>query len=342
MLGAKRPEPAEPSRPFGNAPSRILLGRRRGPALGVTSPQRASSFPPKGLAPPRPPGGRGPPKKVASDFGAPDACTPSFSAKACAGEFRPPWHRSAGNSTRPVNVASKKHYRGLNVLSLWAAADDKGYAPGTWGTYRQWSEAGAQVRKGEKASYVVFYKEITIKTDEDGDDETDTRLFARATPVFAAEQVDGYAAPALPEPLANPVEPIERAEAFIAATGAIVHHGGSRAFYRRSTDDIHLPPREAFRGTPTSTAAEAYYSIKLHELTHWSGAESRCNRQFGKRFGDDAYAIEGLVAELGAAFLCADLEITDVPRADHAQYLDSWLKLCSPCHKESNREVSIM
>lgn len=100
-------------------------------------------------------------------------------------------------------------------------------------------------------------KEITIKTDEDGDDETDTRLFARATPVFAAEQVDGYAAPALPEPLANPVEPIERAEAFIAATGAIVHHGGSRAFYRRSTDDIHLPPREAFRGTPTSTAAQA-------------------------------------------------------------------------------------
>ena len=88
-----------------------------------------------------------------------------------------------------------------------------------------------------------------------------------------------------------------------------------------------MPQREAFRGTATSTAAEAYYSTKLHELTHWSGIESRCNRQFGKRFGDDAYAIEELVAELGAAFLCADLGIADAPRADHAQYLDSWLRV---------------
>ena len=177
--------------------------------------------------------------------------------------------------------------------------------------------AGAQVRKGEKASYVVFYQGNHRR------DDTGTRLFARATPVFAAEQVEGYAAPALPEPPANPIEPIERADAFIAATGAVIHHGGSRAFYRRSTDDIHLPPREAFRGT----AAEAYYSTKLHELTHWTGIESRCNRQFGKRFGDDAYAMEELVAELGAAFLCADLGISDAPHADHAQYLDTWLRV---------------
>ncbi len=173
----------------------------------------------------------------------------------------------------------------------------------------------------------MFYKEIAVAADEDSEDETGTRLFARATPVFAAEQVEGYAAPALPEPPANPVEPIERAEAFVAATGAIIHHGGSRAFYRRSTDEIHLPPREAFIGTATSTAAEAYYSTKLHEMTHWTGIESRCNRQFGKRFGDDAYAIEELVGELGAAFLCADLGISDAPRADHAQYLDTWLRV---------------
>lgn len=123
------------------------------------------------------------------------------------------------------------------------------------------------------------------------------------------------------------VEPIERAEAFVAATGAVIHHGGSRAFYRPSTDDIHLPPREAFIGTATSTAAEAYASTKLHELTHWTSAETRCNRQLGRRFGDDAYAMEELVAELGAAFLCADLGITDTPRADHAQYLDHWLRV---------------
>jgi len=247
--------------------------------------------------------------------------------EAGAGEFRLPWHRSAGNIMRPANIASKKAYRGVNILALWAAADAKGYESGTWGTYKQWTEAGAQVRKGEKASHVVFYKEIAVAADEDSEDETGTRLFARATPVFAAEQVEGYAAPALPELPANPVEPIERAEAFVAATGAVIHHGGSRAFYRRSTDEIHLPPRAAFAGTATSTPAESYYSTLLHELTHFSGHESRCDRQFGKRFGDQAHAIEELVAELGAAFLCADLGISDEPRADHAQYLASWLSV---------------
>jgi hypothetical protein len=116
-------------------------------------------------------------------------------------------------------------------------------------------------------------------------------------------------------------------EAFVAATGASIHHGGGRAFYRPATDSIQLLPREAFIGSPTSSPAEAYYSTLLHELTHWTGDETRCNRQFGKRFGDQAYAIEELVAELGAAFLCADLRITDEPRADHAQYLAAWLSV---------------
>ena len=106
-----------------------------------------------------------------------------------------------------------------------------------------------------------------------------------------------------------------------------ISHGGGRAFYRPATDSIQLPPRDAFIGSPTSTPAEAYYSTMLHELTHWTSAETRCNRQLGKRFGDQAYAIEELVAELGAAFLCADLGITDEPRADHAQYLAAWLSV---------------
>ena len=97
------------------------------------------------------------------------------------------------------------------------------------------------------------------------------------------------------------------------------------AFYRLSTDSIHLPPRDAFIGTQTSTPAESYFSTLCHELCHWTSHESRCHRQLGKRFGDQAYAVEELVAELGAAFLCADLQITDDPRADHAQYLASWL-----------------
>jgi antirestriction protein ArdC len=121
------------------------------------------------------------------------------------------------------------------------------------------------------------------------------------------------------------VTPLEQAEAFVAATGAAIHHGGSRAFYRPATDSIHLPPRDAFIGTPTSSPAESYFSTLLHELTHWTSAEPRCNRQLGKRFGDQAYAVEELIAELGAAFLSADLHITAAPRADHAQYLASWL-----------------
>jgi antirestriction protein ArdC len=244
-----------------------------------------------------------------------------------AGEFRLPWHRSAGNIMRPVNISSQKAYRGVNVLTLWATADAQGYSSGTWGTYKQWTEAGAQVRKGEKAAYIVFYKEFTVAADDADSDDAGTRLFARATPVFAAEQVDGFTPPALETPLVTVITPIERAEAFVAATGASIAHGGGRAFYRPSTDSIQLPPREAFIGTATSTPAESYYSTLLHELSHWTSAEGRCNRQLGKRFGDQAYAAEELIAELGAAFLCADLGITDEPRADHAQYLASWLSV---------------
>jgi antirestriction protein ArdC len=214
-----------------------------------------------------------------------------------AGDFRLPWHRSAGSIVRPVNVASKKAYRGINVVALWAYAEESGYSSGVWGTYRQWSEAGAQVRKGEKAAYVVFYKELEFAAEtETGDADTITRLFARATPVFAAEQVDGYQPPVIDAPPATVITPLEQAEAFVAATRVSINHGGGRAFYRPSTDSIQLPTREAFIGSPTSTPAEAYYSTLLHELTHWTSAETRCNRQLGKRFGDQAYAIEELVA----------------------------------------------
>ena len=174
-----------------------------------------------------------------------------------AGEFRLPWHRSTGNIMRPTNIASKNAYRGVNILTLWAIADEKGYSSGTWGTYKQWAESGAQVRRGEKSAYVVFYKEVTV--DDEESDEAVTRLFARATPVFAAEQVDGFTAPVIEKP-PTVIPPIEQAEAFVVKTNASITHGGSRAFYRPSTDSIHLPPREAFIGSPSSTAGESYYS----------------------------------------------------------------------------------
>ena len=226
-----------------------------------------------------------------------------------AGDFRLPWHRSAGSIMRPVNVASKKRYRGVNVVALWTYAEESDYSSGVWGTYRQWAEAGAQVRKGEKAAFVVFYKELEFAAEiETGDADTITRLFARATPVFAAEQVDGYQPPVIDAPPS-------------AGRGVIAPPPSSqRGRGSSSRGDPFVPPREAFIGPPTSTPAETYYSTLLHELTHWTGDETRCNRQLGKRFDDHAYALEELVAELGAAFLRADLGITDEPRADHAQW----------------------
>ena len=165
-----------------------------------------------------------------------------------AGEFRLPWHRSSGNIVRPVNVGSNKPYRGVNVVALWAISDQNGYSSGLWGTYPQWAEAGAQVRKGEKSAHVVFYKEISIAEDEG---QPETRLIARASPVFAAEQVEGYV-PFRSEVATSSMTPIEQAEAFVAKTGATIQHGGDRAFYRPPTDTIVLPPREAFLGTPQS------------------------------------------------------------------------------------------
>jgi len=113
----------------------------------------------------------------------------------------------------------------------------------------------------------------------------------------------------------------------VRATGATITTGGMRAFYSRSTEAITMPDRHRFVGTDTSSASEAWYSTLLHELAHWSGAERRLARTFGERFGDDAYAMEEMVAELTAAFLCGDLGISAEPRADHADYIGHWLRI---------------
>ncbi len=246
------------------------------------------------------------------------------------GSFKLPWHVRA-SSLRPTNVASKKPYRGVNILALWVAAETAGYGSGLWGTYRQWTEAGAQVRKGEKAAYVVFYKDAgsgaaangSDAANGAGDDQRKYRFVARASAVFAAEQVEGFDLPA--PSVRNPVAAIARADEFVASTKAVIDHEGLRAYYNSATDTIHLPPPEIFTGTRTSSATEAYYSTLLHELIHWTGREDRCARPLGRRFGKDAYAMEELIAELGAAFLCTDLGIAGRPRADHAHYLKGWL-----------------
>ena len=239
------------------------------------------------------------------------------------GNWRMPWHTSGRHAFSPINVTSKKPYRGINTVCLWAAAEAKGYESGEWGTYKQWQERSAQVRKGEKATTVVFWKFANnTESQEDGDEQTVSSsrlLFTRGYCVFNATQVDGYKPKA--EPDVPMLERIERAEGFFQNIGANLRHGGNQAYYSPSTDHIQMPPFQAF-GENVS-----YYSTLAHEHTHWTAKSDRCDRQLGKRFGDNAYAAEELIAELGAAFTCAHLGLSSEPREDHAQYINSWLRV---------------
>jgi antirestriction protein ArdC len=236
------------------------------------------------------------------------------------GNWRMPWHTSGRYAFSPINVVSKKAYRGINTLCLWAAAQAKGYESGEWGTYKQFQERGAQVRKGEKATTVCFWKwsHATTETQDGEETKTGSRLlFTKGYSVFNAQQVDGYtpkAEPDVPMP-----DRIERAEQFFRGIGADLRHGGNRAFYSVDQDFIQMPPFGAFHENVS------YYSTLAHEHTHYTAKDNRCDRQLGKRFGDMAYSVEELCAELGAAFTLAHLGLSTEPREDHAQYIASWL-----------------
>lgn len=241
-----------------------------------------------------------------------------------------PWTAPAGQERARITLPLRSNgtlYRGINVLLLWGAALDQGFSAPMWMTYRQAQELGGQVRKGESGSLVVFANRVT-KT-EIGDDGTDVEReipVMKGYTVFNVEQIDGLPERFSPRPAPLPgpgpvLQPHQVAEAFFAATGAVFRHGGGQAFYAPAHDVIQLPPVAAFRD------AEAYASTKGHELIHWTGHPSRNARAFGKRFGDNAYAFEELVAELGAAFLCAHLGVTPEIREDHAAYLSHWLRV---------------
>lgn len=239
-----------------------------------------------------------------------------------AGEWRMPWHKVAADNFAPANVISKKPYRGVNVLSLWASAAEKGYASGLWATYPQWQQLGAQVRKGETSTLVVFWKFDRQDEEAQSDDDEKSKrrsVLARGYHVFNADQVDGFILP--PIEVVPPEQRVERAEHLFSRLGAEIRHGRNRAFYHPAGDYIQLPRFEIFK------EAAAYYSTLGHECTHWSGAPHRFNRDLKGRFGTEAYAAEELIAELGAAFLCAELGIANEPRPDHAAYVQNWLKV---------------
>jgi antirestriction protein ArdC len=240
-----------------------------------------------------------------------------------------PWHQpwAVSHATGRITLPLRHNgvpYAGINILMLWGAALAAGYAAPIWMTFRQAIELGAHVRKGEKAALVVYANKIKrTEQSESGEDVEREIPFLKGYSVFNVEQIEGLPAHYYAQPATrfDSISRIARAEAFFSATGIDIRYGGGRAFYNVTHDFVQMPPFEAFRD------AESFYATLAHEQIHGTRHEKRLNRDFGrKRFGDEGYAMEELVAELGAAFLCASLELTPEPRDEHASYIDSWLK----------------
>lgn len=242
-----------------------------------------------------------------------------------------PWHRPwnaehlAGRITRPLRHNGIP-YQGINVVVLWCAGVAGGHASPFWVTFKQALALGGNVRKGERGELVVYANRITrTETDDKGEEIEREIPFLKGYTVFNAEQCDNLPAhfaatveaPALPL-----AQRIETADRFFAATGATIRHGGNRAYYAEGPDYVQMPPFETFRD------AESHAATLAHELTHWTKHPSRLARDMGRvKWGDEGYAREELVAELGSAFLCADLGITPEVREDHAAYIASWLQV---------------
>ncbi len=237
-----------------------------------------------------------------------------------------PWNaaHAAGRITRPLRHCGTP-YKGINILMLWASAETQGFVSPFWLTFQQAKELGGHVKKGEHGSPVVYAATFKKKETDAAGEEVEAEIpFLKEYTVFCADQCEGLPPhfSQMSTPPTETLEPIERADHFFANTGAEIRVGGNRAFYAVTEDYIRLPRFETFRDTESHAATFA------HELTHWTRHPSRLNRDFGrKRWGDEGYAIEELVAELGSAFLCADLQLTPEIREDHASYLDSWLKV---------------
>jgi len=238
-----------------------------------------------------------------------------------------PWNaeHAAGRITRPLRHNGQP-YNGINILMLWSAASAAGYSAPIWMTFKQALQLGANVRKGEKGELVVYANTVT-RTEQDettGEEQEHTIPFMKGYTVFNVDQIEGLPPHyyQLAEPVLDPVQRIAHAESFFAATSARINHGGNQAYYTIGADRIQMPPFESF------CDAESYYATLAHETTHWTRHPSRLDRDFSrKRFGDEGYAQEELVAELGSAFLSADLELTPEVRDDHTAYIESWLKV---------------
>lgn len=236
-----------------------------------------------------------------------------------------PWASRAASKDHSVN--SKRPYRGINVFLLGSAAAANGWTSNVWGTYKAWKTKGNPVAKGQRGTHIVFWKRMEGKskteTDDNGDPKKFQFLLAREYTVFNSEQ--------LTEPYIEGAEDVDvvtdvtaecpLAEEAVGLSGAVIEHGSDKACYIPSLDMIKMPDRGAFM-TPTG-----YWQTLLHELTHWTGHKSRNARDFSGMFGNDSYAFEELIAEMGSALLCGHLGV-EVREIDdqHAKYLNSWVR----------------
>jgi antirestriction protein ArdC len=248
-----------------------------------------------------------------------------------------PWDGAACGCTMPANAASGRRYSGINVLILWAAVIEGGFASQRWLTYRQAQAAGGNVRKGEKGTTVCYADRFTPKREEeraqDEDREARSVAFLKRFTVFNVEQCEG-----LPEALTrSPELPAEadilpQVRSLIDASGADFRIGGGEAYYSPRADYVAVPPQAAFH-EPVN-----WYRTALHELGHWTGHASRLDRNQRGTFGSADYAREELVAEMASAFACASLSIR--PSVRHADYIGSWLAVLREDEKAIVRAAS--
>jgi len=236
-----------------------------------------------------------------------------------------PWRSGVGSASLslPKNALTKRSYSGINIILLWSALDERGFASPHWLTFKQALELGGSVRKGEKGTSVYYADKFIPEKErqrarDDGTDPATIHFLKRYT-VFNAEQCDGLSADLrIPRPLLPDCQTIPHAEALIAATGADFRVGGNEAFYVPSQDFIRIPHQSAFADQIN------YYRTAFHELGHWTGHASRLARDLSSGFGSGGYAREELVAEMATAFVCASLGI--VPTVRHADYIGNWLQ----------------
>ena len=239
-----------------------------------------------------------------------------------------PW--SGGNAdgriTRPLRHTGEP-YTGINVLLLWSESLARGFEAPLWMTYRQASQIGAQVRKGETGTTVVYASRFTrTETGSDGAEVGRDIPFLKTYTVFNCDQIDGLPDHYYhrPDKVIDPVERIDHADRFFGNAGARIRHGGNSAFYATASDHIQMPPFESFRD------AGSYVAVLAHEHVHWTAPDNRVGRDLSRYHKDRSErAREELIAELGSCFLCADLGIVPElePRPDHASYLHSWLEV---------------